>query len=166
MKFFDFLDKLLDRICLGLLSISLFVMILLTVLNIILRLKSITFFWIDPLNRHLVFLSAFLGGVLATGRGTHISIDMVSKVLESRGWHKVEIFLKRLIAFVSLVGVLWLVSASFDFFQMEKEFGKESFWGIHSSTFVFIIPLGFSLIGFRFFVLLLKSFSANKKEAL
>ena len=142
------------------------VMIFLTVLNIILRLKSITFFWIDPLNRHLVFLSAFLGGVLATGRGTHISIDMISKILESRGWFKVETYLKRLIAFVSLLGVLWLIYASFDFFQMEKEFGKEVFWGIHSSSFVFIIPFGFSLIAFRFFVLLLKSFSANKKEAL
>ena len=166
MRLFEFLDRPLDRLCLGLLSISLLVMVSLTVLNIVLRLKSITFFWIDPLNRHLVFLSAFLGGVLATGRGTHISIDMVSKVLESRGFFKIEKYLKRMIAFISLFGVLWLISASVDFFEMEKEFGKEVFWGIHSSTFVLIIPFGFSLIAFRFFVALLKSFTTNKSEAL
>lgn len=157
-------DQWLDTFCLTLLSIALFIMVFLTVLNIILRFESITFFWIDPLNRHLVFLSAFLGGVLATGRGTHITIDMVSKIFESRGWNKLKELLTIFIAVISLFGTLWLLSASLDFFKMEKEFGNALFWGIHSSYFVMIIPFGFSLIAFRFFVLALSHIFKMKGE--
>lgn len=157
-------DELLDKFCLGFLCLSLAVMVLLTILNILLRLKSMTFFWIDPLNRHLVFFSAFLGGALATGRGTHISIDMISKIIEAKGWHKASVYIQRLIALVSFLATFWLIFAGLDFFKMEQDFGKELFWGIHSSYFVFIIPLGFSLIAFRFFVLVLKSFTSQKRE--
>ena len=59
-------------------------MMILSITGIVLRWFNIAFLWIDPLVRHLVFICTFLGGAIATGRGTHIGIDIIGRLLESR----------------------------------------------------------------------------------
>ena len=146
------------------LVVSLSVILFFCVLNIVLRWFDQTLFWIDPLVRHLVFVSAFLGGALATGRKQHIGIDIISKILEQKDNKKIINILQIFIWTVCFLTLVWLTKAGIEMAKVEFEHGKESFLGIHSGVLLSIIPVGFSLIGFRFFYLVLKQ-SFTTKEA-
>ncbi|MBF0299690.1 MAG: TRAP transporter small permease subunit, partial [Oligoflexia bacterium] len=79
IKTFAFLDYIVFKFSLYSLVVAIFAMLSLTIFAIIMRLFHITSLWIDPLVRHLVFLSAFLGGSLAISRKQLIAIDIVAK---------------------------------------------------------------------------------------
>lgn len=133
----------------------------LSVATIVLRWFEISFSWIDPLVRHLVFLSAFLGGTLATARSTHIKIDIFQKYFEVKK-QKSVLKLLQVFSLVVTFGILiWLIYASLEFSQSEFEYGKPRFFGIHSGYLVSIIPFGFGLIALR---TSLKVFSVLKGE--
>jgi TRAP-type C4-dicarboxylate transport system permease small subunit len=134
-------------------------MLTMSVGTIVLRWFNSTFLWFEPFIRHLVFISAFLGGVLATGRRTHIGIDIIGKYLESKESWDTYLWVSRIIYLACTITLAWLVSASIDFVKVEAQYGKEAFLGIHSKFLVAITPFGFSLIGLRFLFLLLLSFS-------
>jgi TRAP-type C4-dicarboxylate transport system permease small subunit len=106
----------------------------------------------------MVFLSTFLGGVLATGRGTHIGIDIIGKWLETKGRKDISIWIQRVIALASFLTLIWLMMASKDFMAIELKYGKPVFWSIPSGYLVGIIPFGFGLIAYRFFWLFIGSF--------
>lgn len=147
--------------------ILVFVMLSILVLScgsIFLRWMHTTVIWIEPLVRHLVFLSAFLGGILATGRGTHIGIDLISKFLEAKKWHHALRFVSRLIYLTCILTLFWLIKAGFDYVQVESEFGNEVFWGINSGKLGWIIPVGFGMIAIRYFLLFILSFSNGQEE--
>ena len=129
--------------------------------TIILRWFHINLSWIDPFVRHLVLLSTFLGGVVATGRGNHIGIDLISKFLEIKGYDHAKIIVNRIILFSSGIILLWLVKSGLDFTKVEMEFSKIEFWGIGSGHLVAMIPIGLGLIAFRFFTLFILSFDKN-----
>jgi TRAP-type C4-dicarboxylate transport system permease small subunit len=158
MKFLKLIDKYLENLSSWILVFSVFAMLTMSVLNIVLRWMDTTIHWVEPFVRHLVFLSTFLGGVLATGRGTHIGIDILGKWCESNKKLVMHRWITRIIALTSLLTLLWLVKASVDFVNVELEFGKPVFWGISSGVLVGIIPFGFIMIAYRFFVILLNSF--------
>lgn len=152
IKVLKLLDTMLERISLYLLLLSVMAMLLISIVTIVLRWYGISYSQTEPLVRHLVFLSAFLGGVLATGRGAHISIDIVGKYIK-RGSKTNKVAAGLLGAFVSLVSFLtlvWLTKASIDFTLIEMKYGKEQFFSIHSGYLVAIIPVGLSLIAYRF----------------
>lgn len=155
LKRFDYyVDKIIEW---SLVSTILSVMIL-SVLTIVLRWFQLNLQWIEPLTRHLVFLSAFLGGAVATKKGTHIGIDVLGKYLEAKSWHSFLINIQRYISVVSFVTLLILAKASYDFMLVEKEFGTEAFFGLHSGDLVMIIPVGFLLIAYRFVYMFMTSF--------
>ncbi len=158
MKLIKKIDLLIERLSSHGLVLVVLTMLALSCLSIVLRWFNTNFTWIDPLVRHLVFISAFFGGVLATGRGTHIGIDLLGKILESRKMFKAQLFIRRLIALTSTLTLLWLIKAGIDFTRVELEYGKAVFWSIKSGYLVMIIPLGLSLIALRFFIILLLSF--------
>ena len=62
------LDYALEKIAFYILGTCLFGMLFFTLFNIVARWFGMSFLWIDPLVRHMVFLSAFMGAVMATGR--------------------------------------------------------------------------------------------------
>jgi TRAP-type C4-dicarboxylate transport system permease small subunit len=138
-------------------------MLALSVFSILLRWFETSMLWIDPLVRHLVFLSAFLGGVLATGKGTHIGIDVLGRYFESAHHEALLKNLKRIIGLTSFGTLIWLVYASYEFMLIELKYGKISFLGLHSGVLVGIIPVGFLLMAIRFFNIFLQSFS-NEEE--
>lgn len=152
------IDDVIEKIAGYGLIVSVFFMLTLSVLTIVLRWFNITYLWFDPFVRHLVFLSAFLGGVVATGRGTHIGIDILGKYLERKHEAKAMQFVKRIISLVSFLVLIWLIVASSQLLKVEIEYGRPSFLGIHSALLVGIIPFGFALIGYRFFYLFIASF--------
>tara|TARA_B100000886_G_scaffold318113_1_gene257876 strand:- start:719 stop:1231 length:513 start_codon:yes stop_codon:yes gene_type:complete len=159
------IDNLVDNIASYLLVLSVILMLFLSVLNIFLRWGNTTIFWIEPLVRHLVFLSAFLGGVLATGRRNHIGIDIIGRWLEVKKYYKLRLLVERLIYIISIITLYFLIISSIDFMKSEAQYGREAFLGIHSSHLVGIIPVGFSAILLRIFLILVLSFD-KKNESL
>ena len=164
MKVLQKIDQFLEEFCKIGLVISLSGILFFCVLNIILRWFDSTLLWVDPLVRHLVFLCAFLGGALATGRGQHIGIDIISKLLEQGDNKSMIQKLRGFISFISMVTLIWLTKAGFSMTLVEWEYGKESFLGIHSSVLMGIIPLGFIIIAYRFFYLVISGLT-TKAEA-
>ena len=150
MKWFGKIDSFIERICSGMLVFTVFVIIFLSVSLIVLRWIQISIPGFDLLVRHLVFLSAFLGGVLATGRKTHISMDILTKYLKKNNLKKYERILQVLINLVAVITLVFLIKASLNFLFIEWEYAKEVFFGVHSGWTVAIIPIGLTLIALRF----------------
>jgi TRAP-type C4-dicarboxylate transport system permease small subunit len=163
MKFFRAIDQGIEKVAIFLLVSGVGVMLTLAVLTIVLRWFNASFLWLDPLVRHLVFTTTFLGGVVATGRGSHIGIDILSKALEAQEKHLALLRLKRLISLVSCLTLAWLTLASWNFMQVEFEYGRAAFLGIHSGFLVGIIPVGVSLIAYRFFYVFLSTFTRSSE---
>lgn len=158
------LDSALDKISFYAIVISVALMLSLTVLSILLRWFNMSLLWIDPLVRHLVFLSAFLGGVLATGKDNHIRIDLISKVLENYKKENLVLWINRFNYTIAMVATYLLAKAGIDFAKVELEFGKEAFLGLHSGILTSIIPVGMGLIFLRFLLRLLLTFTKESNK--
>lgn len=151
MKLFQAFDNVLDKISrFGLIG-CLFIILSLAVFAIVLRWLGMSMMWIEPLLRHLVFLSAFLGGSLATSKNVHIRVDLLTKLVEMSQSKIIHWIHKNLISLFCFIVCLVLVKSGWDFFLVEKEFGNVGFLSLHSSYLVFIIPFGMGLITLRFF---------------
>lgn len=157
------LEWAVDKFSSHLLVVSVLVILFFSTFSIVLRWFHINFQWIEPMVRHLVFVCAFLGGVLATGKGTHIGIDLIGKFVEAQNWHSLKRWIARLIMFSSFCVLLWLIKAGIDFTIVEREFTKDAGLGfLKSGELVAIIPIGLSLIAIRFLLLLILSFEGEK----
>lgn len=161
MIVFKKLDNFIDKFASFFLVLCVLSILFLSAGAIILRWFHINLYWIDSFVRHTVFMSAFLGGVVATGRSNHIAIDLISKFLELKKKEHARIIIHRIILICSAVILLWLLKASIDFMRIEMEFSKEEFWGIGSGYLVGMIPVGVALIAFRFFTLFIISFDKD-----
>ena len=157
MKPILWFDDQLEKLSRWGLVLSLFLILGLSVVAIVLRWMGLSFMWIEPLTRHLVFLSAFLGGSLATSKGAHIRIDLVTKLIESSRFKNLKWIHRNAVALFCFFVSLWLLRSGWDFYLMEKEFGAPAFLDLHSSLLVGIIPFGMGLIALRFFNQLLLS---------
>lgn len=153
------LDDYLDKISFYGIVLAVSLMLLLTVLNIVLRWFNTSILWVDPLVRHLVFLSAFLGGALATGKDNHIRIDLASKLLENLKKPKLKVWVDRIIYIITMGTTIYLAKAGMDFAKIELEFGKVAFLGLHSGVLVAIIPFGMGLISLRYLFRFLLTFT-------
>lgn len=143
-------DGVLEKISRWGIIISLFVILGFAVLSIILRWFGMSPMWIDPLIRHMVFLSAFLGGSLATSKGVHIKVDLFTHLVERSSSRIIHWLHRNIVAAFCFLTTLVLTKAAFDFYLVEKEFGAEAFLNIHSSLLVAIIPVGMGMISLRF----------------
>jgi TRAP-type C4-dicarboxylate transport system permease small subunit len=97
MKFIKSIDLVVEKLSSYLLVASILSILFFSSLSIILRWFHLNLSWIDPFIRHLVFLGTFLGGVIATGKGNHIGIDLISKFFELKGHHKLQNLVERII---------------------------------------------------------------------
>lgn len=160
------LDAVIDKISFYGIVIAVTLMLLLTVLNIVLRWFNISILWVDPFVRHLVFLSAFLGGALATGKDNHIRIDLAAKLLENLKKPTLKLWIERLTYIVTLIATILLTKAGLDFTKVEFEFGKEVFLGLHSGVMAAIIPFGMGLISMRYVLRFLLTFTSEQTSEL
>jgi TRAP-type C4-dicarboxylate transport system permease small subunit len=150
MRVIQIFDDILERLSrYGLIS-SLFGILGLAVSAIVFRWLGQSPMWIDPLVRHLVFLSAFFGGSLATSKNVHIKVDLFTKLLEKSHSKILHWLHRNIIALFCFVVCLALVKSGWDFYTVEKEFGAPAFLEIHSAYLVGIIPFGMGLITLRF----------------
>lgn len=158
------LDWAIEKFSSILLVISILSILFCSSLSIVLRWFQINLSWIDPFVRHLVLLGTFVGGVVATGRGNHIGIDLISKYFEVKKFDQAKFVVNRIILLTSGLVLVWMIKSGLDFTKVEMEFSKIEFWGIRSGYLVAMIPFGLSLIALRFFTLFILSF--DKKEGL
>lgn len=162
MSFIRKLDWAVEKFSSVLLVASILAILFCSSLSIVLRWFQINLTWIDPFVRHLVLAGTFLGGVVATGRGNHIGIDLISKFLEVKGKNHAKVIVNRIILISSGLILVWLIKSGVDFTKVEMEFSKIEFWEIKSGYLVAMIPAGLTLIAIRFFTLFFLSF--DKKE--
>lgn len=151
MKFVVLFDEVLERVSRYGLITCLFAILSMAVLSIVLRWMGLSLMWMEPLIRHLVFLSAFLGGSLATSKGVHIKVDLLTHFVDKTESKILKWFHQNLVTLFCLITCLVLTTSGWDFFLVEKEFGTIAFLGLHSSVMVGIIPFGMGLITLRFF---------------
>lgn len=165
LKFIALFDGLLEKFSRWALILSLFGILGLAVFSIVLRWLGQSLLWMEPFVRHLVFLSAFLGGSLATSKNVHIRVDLLTKLVEASSSKVLHWLHRNLITIFCFLTMLALVKSSWDFFIVEKEFGAPSFLNIHSAYLVGIIPFGLGLIALRFFnQLILGIFDGETRE--
>lgn len=162
---FSFIKKIdtgIDKLAAWLLVFAVMSMLLLSSLSIVARWFQYNITWIDPFVRHLVFVSAFLGGVGATGKGAHIGIDIVGKIVESKGYSHLKETINKVVLFSSICVLSWLIKAGITFTQIEMEYSKTEFWGIESGYLVMLLPVGLIFLLLRFITVLILSFSSEK----
>ncbi len=118
--------------------------------------------WSDPFARLMVLWVTFLGASLLTGDNKHIRIDFLGHFLSPSINIIREIILS--IACIAVCGLM--LHASVEYIKMEMEYSTSSIMGISAWKWQLIIPFGFCLITFRFFILFLKElFKLTGKKA-
>ncbi|MBP9680709.1 MAG: TRAP transporter small permease subunit [Bacteriovorax sp.] len=152
------LDWAIEKFSSWILVLSILAILSCSSLSIVLRWFQINLSWIDPFVRHLVLLGTFVGGVVATGRGNHIGIDLISKYLEVKKFDHAKFIVNRIILFSSGLVLIWMIKSGIDFTKVEMEFSKSEFWGLQSGYLVAMIPFGLGLIAIRFFTLFILTF--------
>ena len=108
--------------------------------------------WGDIFLRHLVLWVGFLGASLATRKEKHIKIDVLKRIVSE----KYVPYVKIVIDLVAIIICIVLAKAAYIFLLMEKEDNTILFENIPAWWLQIIIPVGFSLIGFRFLLKLLE----------
>lgn len=104
--------------------------------------------WSGPLVQLLVLWLTFLGSSLLTRTGKHIKIDLFSTLLPPK-WLPLRGFI---LAVVSLFIIGIMVKVCIDYLMMEMEFGGTSLFYLPSWVGQIILPVGFTLLFFRFLV--------------
>lgn len=156
------IDQAIDNFAKYLLVICISGMLIFSLATIIFRWMNITVLWFDPLIKHLVFFSTFLGGILTTGRNQHIGIDLISKYIENKHNNFLSTLIARFINLVCFLTLLWLISSSLTLVKDTFMYEGIVFLGIHRGHLTSLIPIGFSLMAFRFFYGLIDP-NAHKK---
>jgi C4-dicarboxylate transporter DctQ subunit len=150
MKYFEYLNKGIEKAETALLVLILTVMVFLAFLQVVLRnVFQEGILWGDILLRHLVLWVGFLGASLATREEKHINIDLLTRFISKRS----QLLVRAITNIFALFICYLLASASVTFVVDEKIVGTTLFENIPAWYFQLIIPIGFALMAFRFFVL-------------
>jgi len=131
----------------GLLVVAVLAMVGLAALQIVLRDGFGTgLIWIDPLLRILVLWTGMLGALVASRRGRHISIDVLTRVLPGR-WR----LRARAVACGFTAAVCGLLAwESVRYVGLEYGFAESAFANVPTWAVVTILPFTFGLIGVRY----------------
>ncbi|MBI1805291.1 MAG: TRAP transporter small permease [Ignavibacteriae bacterium] len=128
------------------------VMICFAFAQVILRnLFDTSFLWADPFLRHLVLWVGFLGASLATRHEKHINLDIVTRFTSVKVTHLIRSLTNLFAAIVTgaLAKAGWI-------FLMNEGSGEVLFtigqMNFPTRWFQVIIPVGFGLMAFRFFI--------------
>lgn len=160
MKTLDRIDRALAKIEGWLIILLLWTMVVLTFVQVGLRSLYTHghFFWANemlgdldwsgPLVQLLVLWLTFLGSSHLTRTGKHIKIDLFSTLLPPK-WLPLRGFI---LAVVSLFIIGIMIKVCMDYVMMEMEFGGTSLFYLPSWVGQMILPVGFTLLFFRFLV--------------
>lgn len=146
------------------LGIMLLTMIILACTQIVLRsVFSSGLLWIDPLLRYLVLWSGMVGAAMATSKGKHIALDVVSYLAPPalKNWLSV---LTNLFSTVVSAGLTY---AGYLFIRDEYQYGGSGLLELPTWFWNAVFPLAFFFITLRFGMQTIKScgfiFTNNRK---
>ncbi len=149
MKFLLKIDRALAAAEGAALILLLSVMVVMAFVQVVLRnVFHEGFIWADILLRHLVLWIGLVGAALAASQERHITIDALSRFLNTR-LRLATLFIAQ--TFAAGVCVV-LADAAVTFMRNDLEFGSTIYAEIPSWTSEIIIPVGFSLLAFHFLV--------------
>jgi len=148
MIFIKNLGRLITYIEESLLALLLGVMVILATSQIFMRnLWESGVDWSDPLLRVLVLWLGLLGAMAATRDGSHIKIDLLTKLLPAAATR----YLPPITNLVSAVICAIVCYHASRFVMMEYEDGAAAFATVPAWLCEIIIPIGFGLMALRFF---------------
>lgn len=101
--------------------------------------------WADPLMRHIVLWLGCLGGVMATSRVRHISIDVFTRFLP----RPLQAVRDRTVYLATALASSVLGMAALKLVVDEKGFGERAFLNIDVWVLQLILPVAFFLIAYR-----------------
>lgn len=104
------------------------------------------FDWAEPFVRLLVLWVSFLGASLVTGENKHIKIDLLTHLIPV-SWLPLR---ELLLSLAGTVVSALMIRASLFYLRTEMSFGGNIFLGLPTWIAQVILPVGFSLICFRF----------------
>jgi C4-dicarboxylate transporter DctQ subunit len=149
MKVLESINTWIEKTETALLVIVLALMVLFAFLQVVLRnVFDEGILWGDILLRHLVLWVGFLGASLATREKKHINIDLFNRFLPQRGKEFSQLITNLFSVFICIL----LTDDSWTFVQDEKMMGTTLFADVQAWYFQIIIPIGFFLMAFRFFI--------------
>jgi len=102
--------------------------------------------WSEPFVRLLVLWLTFLGASLLTGENKHINIDLFSALLPPKWLPVRELILSVVCVAISAI----MLKVCIGYVKMEMEFGGTLFLHLPNWIGELILPLGFAMILFRF----------------
>lgn len=158
MKALKGLDNAIDTVVTRVLIVCVMTMLMLSVSNIVLRWFNAHVMWIEPMVRYMVVICAFCGGAIATGKRSHIAIDVIGKYLESQKKERAYMMVTRFTDLFCVIALGFLTYACVNFVHEEAEYGKVIFLGIHAKYLAMILPAGFGLMATRFLLHFFLSF--------
>lgn len=147
-KILRIIDKSLAAVETTLIIAIVAVMVTMAFLQVILRNMDAGLLWADIFLRHLVLWVGFVGASLATRDEKHISIDALSRLAPEN----ILPYIRMAVDLITMVVCLVLADAGYQFLQYEIEAGTTIFGETPAWPFQIIIPIGFALIAFRFFL--------------
>ena len=141
-QFFEFLHF----VEIGIITLLLAALVFFGCLQIVLR----NFFhrgiiWADPLMRHTVLWLGCLGGVYATSKMRHISIDVLTRFLPK----KAKVVRDRAVYLATSAVAVMLGFAALKLVLEEKSYGEKEFLNIPTWVLQAILPAAFLLISYR-----------------
>jgi len=149
-KSFAFILRSMSWIEEAFLCLLLSSMILLACVQIFLRFFfSGGFAWADPLLRYMVLWAGLFGAAVATKKGKHISIDIISHLLPE----SYKLWLQALLNFFSAGVCSVLTYAAITFVRDEATYGGRALLEIPSWGLNLVFPLAFGIISLRFLIL-------------
>ncbi|MEA3307744.1 MAG: TRAP transporter small permease subunit [Elusimicrobiota bacterium] len=139
-----------------------FFMVILSFLQVVLRLFfNYGIVWLDPVLRHMVLWSGFIGAILASRYSKHFALDIVFKIHSDKLRKLSEIAANKFTLIISLL----LFYASYKFIKDEAMMESIAFYAgkfeIQSATALIIVPVTFFLMAFHTFI---NSFRKEKGE--
>jgi TRAP-type C4-dicarboxylate transport system permease small subunit len=121
-------------------------LIVLSGLQIVLRLLDHGLIWLDPLLRVLVIWVALLGAVAAARSDKHISLDVVGKLLHGKALRVARVFA---FGFASLMSFA-LLRASLGLIEIDRESATILFGTVPTWWAELILPFAFGMLTLRF----------------
>jgi TRAP-type C4-dicarboxylate transport system permease small subunit len=155
-------ERTIVRIETALLVLSLSVMILVSFAQVVLRnLFDTGILWGDPVVRHLMLWSGFIGAAIASSVDRHIAIDFLSKYLSPRlrGIARVVTLL------FAIVVCAVLADAAMTLLLEEKAAGSTIVLDIPSWVGMLVIPPGYYLMAFHFLIKIIQIVAGKTEKS-
>ena len=114
----------------------------------------------DEFLRHLVLLVAFFGAAQGARLQKHITIDVLARLFSDAKKQIISIIVNIFTVFVAV----WLSNAAVIYVISKKEAGTASIFGIKIWFFQLIIPVGFFLIAFHFFMHIIEAIQTLRRR--